>query len=215
MLLSSIRLPSFITVLWFSWNTHSVCPASSAGLVIISETFCSINFFALFNRCQQCFSVLFAFLIFIRMQGSERWSSSIFGVFADGCATCLISSWIPCVQHGRNAERYTQLTDPQASSNFFPEAATFFCLGFGTASAVNAVAFFAPAVSYSAGCLPFAALAGFSQVPMRRKVREMYGISESDSCCGSDFMTASCCLCCNLIQLSRQLKNDPPDHLRW
>lgn len=145
------------------------------------------------------------------VQGSERWSSSISRVFADGCSTCLISSWIPCVQHGRNAERYAQLTNPQAPSNFFSEASKFFFIGSCTASAIHATALFVPASSYSACCLPLVALASVTQVPLRRKVREMYGISESESCCGSDFLTASCCLCCNLIQLSRQLKNDPPN----
>ena len=147
------------------------------------------------------------------VQGSDSWSSSIFGVFEDGCGTCLMSLFTPFVQHGLNAERYAKWSDPKASI-CLPEAARFCCIGLGIPSATNFAATFLPAVSYSAFCLPFVAIAAITQVPLRRKVRLMYGISESNSCCGSDFLTASCCLCCNLIQLSRQLKKDPPNQSR-
>lgn len=183
--------------------TLTVFAASSAGLLETHFASTSLYFLHLFSF----------YALFILGQGSDIWSSSIFGVFEDGCATCLLSMCFPFILHGQNAERYAKKLDPQAS-NCIPEAVMFCLLSFGVPIAASAAAYFVPSISYTAACLPFVAVAGVTQVPLRRKVRDLYGISERDSCCGSDFLTSSCCLCCNLIQISRQLKKDPPNQRR-
>jgi Cys-rich protein (TIGR01571 family) len=186
-------------------HAHTVFAASSAGLLETPFASTALSFHFL------CF---FSFdASFILGQGSDIWSSSIFSVFEDGCATCFLSMCAPFVVHGQNAERYAKKLDPQAS-NCFPEAVMFFLLFYGVPIAASAAAYFIPSISCTAGCMPFVAVAGVTQVPLRRKVRDMYGISERESCCGSDFLTSSCCLCCNLIQISRQLKKDPPNQRR-
>jgi Cys-rich protein (TIGR01571 family) len=45
----------------------------------------------------------------------------------------------------------------------------------------------------------------------RLQVREMYGISEQESCCGSDCVTSHFCAACDLVQVSRQLRLQAPD----
>jgi Cys-rich protein (TIGR01571 family) len=45
--------------------------------------------------------------------------------------------------------------------------------------------------------------------PLRRNVRELYGIPERDSCCGSDLATSVFCSCCSSIQLARHMKKHP------
>ena len=120
---------------------------------------------------------------------------------------------MPCAQHGLNAQRYAQKLDPQAS-NFWPEATVFCLVGTGAFVAATVASSFDPSLSILTCCLPSISLAGVTQLPLRRKVREMYGISENDSCFGSDLLTTSFCLCCNLIQVSRQLKKQPPSNRR-
>jgi hypothetical protein len=39
----------------------------------------------------------------------------------------------------------------------------------------------------------------------------MYGISEQESCCGSDCVTSHFCEACDLVQVSRQLRLQAPD----
>jgi Cys-rich protein (TIGR01571 family) len=120
---------------------------------------------------------------------------------------------MPCAQHGLNAQRYAQKLDPQAS-NFWPEATVFCLVGTGAFVAATVASSFDPSLSILTCCLPNVSLAGVTQLSLRRKVREMYGISENDSCFGSDLLTTSFCLCCNLIQVSRQLKKQPPSNRR-
>jgi Cys-rich protein (TIGR01571 family) len=48
------------------------------------------------------------------------------------------------------------------------------------------------------------------QLGTRRQVREIYGISEAESCCGSDVATTLLCPFYDLVQVSRQLRMQPP-----
>jgi Cys-rich protein (TIGR01571 family) len=197
-------LTVFVAVLLYACNLRELTQfaVSSSGLVkihLVPPTF--------------VLDLLLLQDVLILVQGSDVWSSSIFGVCADGCATCVISSAWPCVQHGRNAQRYALKSDSQAS-HVLPEAAVFCLVGLGATAAGTVAASFFPSLAYFTGCLPFNALAAITQVPLRRKVRAMYGISESNSCFGSDFLTASCCLCCSLIQVSHQLRKEPLNHRR-
>ncbi len=159
------------------------------------------------------FCCVFIYRSLLLLQGSDTWSSTILGVFEDGFATCFMSSWMPCAQHAMNAQRYAQKLDPQAS-HFLPEAATFCLVGLGASTAICVASHYFSSLSILSWYFPLAALAKTTQVPLRRKVREMYGISESESFCGSDFLAASCCLCCSLIQVSRQLRKSPPNQKR-
>ena len=86
--------------------TLTVFAASSAGLLETHFASTSLYFLQLFSL----------YALFILGQGSDIWSSSIFGVFEDGCATCLLSMCFPFILHGQNAERYAKKLDPQASN---------------------------------------------------------------------------------------------------
>ena len=61
-------------------------------------------------------------------------------------------------------------------------------------------------VGYLGGCVNSATLGYFFGAPLRRNVREMYGIPERDSFCGSDFATSLFCYCCSSIQLAHHMK---------
>jgi Cys-rich protein (TIGR01571 family) len=97
-----------------------------------------------------------------------------------------MSTFIPFVKHGLNAENYATVFDPTASC-FFTEAFKWAICG---------------------GYFAFGRF--LVQLPLRKKVRELYGISESDNCCGSDVCSVLLCPCCDLIQVSRQLKEPVP-----
>jgi Cys-rich protein (TIGR01571 family) len=156
-------------------------------------------------------AVVLQLLLTLFAQGSDVWSSGILDVFADGFSSCFLSSCLPFVQHGLNAENYSRKFDAQAS-NCLAEAVYFSLAGIGGTAASCCISCACPDAVMLSSCLPCAAVA-YTQMSLRRKVREMYGISESNSFCGNDFLTAALCLCCNMVQLSHQLKKDPPRHI--
>jgi Cys-rich protein (TIGR01571 family) len=118
--------------------------------------------------------------------GSGEWATGLFcNCCNDGVETCCVASLFPFVKHGLNAESYATKIDPAASC-FLGETVKWAIFGYFM-------------------------LGGIVQLPLRKKVREMYGIAESDSCCGSDLMTAFCCGYCDMVQISRQLRKPLPD----
>jgi Cys-rich protein (TIGR01571 family) len=89
------------------------------------------------------------------------------------------------VLHGRNAETSLSRLNKEAPNECFNEALKWMAASFcGLHSAV--------------------------QLGTRRRVREIYGISEAESCLGSDVVTTFCCPAWDLVQVSRQLKLQPP-----
>jgi Cys-rich protein (TIGR01571 family) len=118
--------------------------------------------------------------------GTNVWATGLMcNCFSDGTETCLLSICFPMVLHGRNAETSLSKLNGQASNECFNAALTWMAASiFGLHWAV--------------------------QLGTRRKVREIYGISEAESCCGSDVVTALCCPVYDLVQVSRQLRFQPP-----
>jgi Cys-rich protein (TIGR01571 family) len=105
---------------------------------------------------------------------------------ADGFGNCLKSTWLPFVKHADNAEQAARKTNPSAPSCFSKQL----------------IMWVVSSVVYACGA---------AQLPVRRQVREMYGISEEESCCNSDLMTSCFCHLCDRVQVGVQLKKPLPD----
>ena len=119
--------------------------------------------------------------------GHAQWETGLWcNCMADGFGNCLKSTWLPFVTHADNAEQAARKTNPSAPSCFSKE-----------------LVMWVVASAFGAGAMV--------QLPVRRQVREMYGISEEESCCNSDIMTSCCCALCDMVQVGVQLKKPLPD----
>jgi Cys-rich protein (TIGR01571 family) len=90
------------------------------------------------------------------------------------------------VLHGQNAEKYNKKINPKADDVCFMEGLKWLA---------------------ASSCGLFCVV----QYPVRQKVRQLYGIDSSENCGDSDLITSFCCPCCDLVQVSRQLKSEKPD----
>ena len=105
--------------------------------------------------------------------------------------TCLLASFLPYVLHGQNAEKYNKKINPKANDVCFRES-----------------------VKWMVAACSSGGLFCFVQYPLRQKVRELYGISGEENCGDSDLITSLFCPCCDLVQVSRQLKSEKPDLMK-
>lgn len=118
--------------------------------------------------------------------GTNVWATGLCcNCCSDGPETCLLCWVFPMVLHGQNAEKSLSRLNKEAPNECF-----------------NA------ALKWTAAS--FCGLYWAVQLGTRRQVREIYGISEAESCCGSDLVTTLCCPYYDLVQVSRQLKFQPP-----
>jgi Cys-rich protein (TIGR01571 family) len=151
--------------------------------------------------CAGYLALPFLLVLFISVQESNEWESSLFDIFADGCGTCCLSFCLPCYQHGKNFETYSRQTGKNKKSVCFEKALncacmysiaeffTYFVGGFfgqialagrdtldpGNFAFIMSTALCIHSLNI---CVPVVSSAAVFEVPLRRSVRKMHGIAE-------------------------------------
>jgi len=102
----------------------------------------------------------------------------------DDCAICCKGCWCPCVLHGDIKEHVTGTR---------PEGGCYTCL-----CIIQSVfcCFWFNCTNCTTCCLG---------KPLRKQLRQMYGLHKKNACCGSDCCTHWCCHCCSQCQEAREI----------
>lgn len=115
--------------------------------------------------------------------GPSEWSSHICECAVDGVGYCFYVSICSACVAGQNAE----IVD-------------WHCGGFGSLFCALAAAAYLPPLIY---CVPGWPFSCFIHAPLRKRIRERYGIDES--CPGEDYVFTLLCPLCALCQESHEL----------